>query len=337
MSEPLKFHPLADLFPLMEGADFDELVADIKAHGLREKIDLYKGQIVEGRNRYRALQRLGIDPSADPTKYFRKAIYPHTVGGDIAPHEQDNDARVRAYIISKNIHRRHLTAEQKRKLLVELVKASPEKSDRTLAKEAGTTHPTIAKARRQAEATGKALPVEKRAGADGKVRKQPARRPKDIIVQGAGKTMGEVHAGVMAGLEARKRNKPGFIVTDDDGNRIKAAAEQISRFAYKLIQLDIALARELSDILAAGRHLQLMLDLGTGIDIEESGSAPEVEEAPAIPPKRGRGRPPGSKNKKLKLPPAEVAAVPVENAEPADVSAETMKAQIAAIVEGGTA
>jgi ParB-like chromosome segregation protein Spo0J len=176
MSEPLKFHPLADIFPLMEGAEFEELVADIKANGLREKIDLYQGKIVDGRNRYRALQRLEIDPSAEPSKYFRKAIYAHSAGGEIAPHEQDNDARVRAYIISKNIHRRHLTVDQKSAFLVELVKASPEKSDRTLAKEAGTTHPTIAKARKRAEATGKALPVEKRTGADGKARKQPAKK-----------------------------------------------------------------------------------------------------------------------------------------------------------------
>src|SRR5215831_12514276 len=152
-NQGLQFHPLADIFPLMEGEEFDALVADLKANGLREKMDLYEGKIIDGRNRYRALRRLGIDPSADPSNYFRKAIYAHAVGGDIKSHEQTNDDRVRAYVVSKNIHRRHLTGEQKQEALAKLVAAQPEKSDRALAKEAGVDHKTIAKARRKAEAT----------------------------------------------------------------------------------------------------------------------------------------------------------------------------------------
>ena len=32
----LQFHPLAEIFPLIKGTEFDDLVADIKARGLKE-------------------------------------------------------------------------------------------------------------------------------------------------------------------------------------------------------------------------------------------------------------------------------------------------------------
>jgi hypothetical protein len=186
MSE-IQFHPLADIFPLMEGAEFDALVADIKANGLREKMDLYKGKIVEGRNRYRALRRLGIDPSADPKKYFRNAIYAHTIGGDIAPHEQDNDARVRAYIISKNIHRRHLTAEQKRDVIAKLLKATPEKSDRQIANATKASPTTVGAVRAEMEATGDVSKLDTRT--DTKGRKQLAKKPKKATKRKRGKPL----------------------------------------------------------------------------------------------------------------------------------------------------
>ena len=57
----LKFHPLANLFPLMDGEEFAALQSDIAAHGVREPVVLFDGQILDGRNRYRASQLAGVD------------------------------------------------------------------------------------------------------------------------------------------------------------------------------------------------------------------------------------------------------------------------------------
>lgn len=85
------FHPLADAFPLMEGDDFDQLVKDIEDNGQRHPVMRYEGRILDGRNRYRACQRLGI-----------KAHMVEYTGTDPV-----------AYVISENLARRHLTPGQR--------------------------------------------------------------------------------------------------------------------------------------------------------------------------------------------------------------------------------
>jgi N6-adenosine-specific RNA methylase IME4 len=56
----MNFHPLANIFPLIEGQAFDDLCADIRAHGVREPVWLYEGQILDGRNRWRAAAASGM-------------------------------------------------------------------------------------------------------------------------------------------------------------------------------------------------------------------------------------------------------------------------------------
>ena len=46
----MKFHPLADLFPMMSDEEFKALVQDIGEHGQVEPIIIYENKILDGRN-----------------------------------------------------------------------------------------------------------------------------------------------------------------------------------------------------------------------------------------------------------------------------------------------
>jgi N6-adenosine-specific RNA methylase IME4/ParB-like chromosome segregation protein Spo0J len=91
LKRQLTFHPLAAIFPLIEGKDFDALVADIAAHGIREPIWIYEGQIIDGRNRYRAAAIAGVDC---PLREY--------TGDDPV-----------AFVVSLNLKRRHLNESQR--------------------------------------------------------------------------------------------------------------------------------------------------------------------------------------------------------------------------------
>lgn len=59
----IEFHPIANLFPMMEGEPFNGLVEDIRNNGLIDPIWLYDEKILDGRNRYMACLAAKVEPS----------------------------------------------------------------------------------------------------------------------------------------------------------------------------------------------------------------------------------------------------------------------------------
>lgn len=57
----IEVHPYAEIFPPMEGTDFEALVASIKENGLRDAITLYEGAVIDGRNRQLACELADVE------------------------------------------------------------------------------------------------------------------------------------------------------------------------------------------------------------------------------------------------------------------------------------
>ena len=157
-SDLLPFHPLSKTFPfpLLNGVEFNELVADVKANGLREPITLYEGKILDGCNRYRACLKAKVEHRFEQFE------------GD--------DAAALAFVISKNVYRRHLKAKERSDAIAKLVELYPQKSDRAIAADLKVDKNVVSRARKKVEATGAGAPVEKRTGKDGKSRSMPTKK-----------------------------------------------------------------------------------------------------------------------------------------------------------------
>lgn len=95
-----EFHPIAGLFPLIEGDEFQQLCDSIESIGLTQPIVLWKGQILDGRNRYRACMARGIQPEFEEFE------------GD------DRDAA--EFVAAGNLHRRNLSASQRAMILAQM-------------------------------------------------------------------------------------------------------------------------------------------------------------------------------------------------------------------------
>lgn len=99
----MKIHEYAKLVPPMDPAEFAELVADVKANGLLDPITIHEGEILDGVHRSRACELLEIEPR-----------YETFSGKDPL-----------GWVLSKNLHRRHLNPGQRAVILLEAGRVSP--------------------------------------------------------------------------------------------------------------------------------------------------------------------------------------------------------------------
>jgi ParB-like chromosome segregation protein Spo0J len=120
-------HPLANMFPMIEGNAFEELKRDIAAQGILEPIRLYQGMILDGRNRYAAGKAVGHEFSVDDFIQWEGTL-----------------AEAEAWVISTNLHRRHLSAKQKQEMVRDRIRKTPEMSNRQIAKLLGVSHTMVA-------------------------------------------------------------------------------------------------------------------------------------------------------------------------------------------------
>ena len=61
----MKNHPASELFPIMDKARYAELLEDIRVNGQRVSIMMCDGMVLDGRNRYKVCEELGMEPKTD--------------------------------------------------------------------------------------------------------------------------------------------------------------------------------------------------------------------------------------------------------------------------------
>jgi hypothetical protein len=188
--DTLPIHPAAEVFPRMSEAELAALGKDIRKHGLTSPIVLWrpdpKGQalLLDGRGRLDAIEMVvGAPVVVGPPSIMVEGKNFLALNKVVV---LDKSVDPWSYIVSANVHRRHLSVAQREEALAKIIARNPEKSDRQLAREIGVDHKTIGRARAKGEDVGSIPHVSSRI--DTKGRKQPARKDSKGRKQPARKT-----------------------------------------------------------------------------------------------------------------------------------------------------
>jgi ParB-like chromosome segregation protein Spo0J len=112
-------HPVASLFPILEGKDYEELKKSIEQHGQEKPIILQNGVVIDGRTRLTIVLELGQFP------YCK---------------EYDSKLPVEEYILIENLFRRHLTDDQRMMITTQVMLRKETEAAQARRQEAGKAH-----------------------------------------------------------------------------------------------------------------------------------------------------------------------------------------------------
>ena len=90
-------HPAASVFPLLDGDRFQSLVDSIKQHGVQCPVVSYKGEVLDGRNRLRAVMKLRDEG--------------HEVELPCVGWDENCGMSATEWVAAQNLDRRHLSAD----------------------------------------------------------------------------------------------------------------------------------------------------------------------------------------------------------------------------------
>jgi hypothetical protein len=117
----------ANNMPMIDGKPRNDLKEDIEKKGILTKIVLYKGEILDGRNRYSCGKEIGYAFSAKDFETF-----------------SGTEEEAEAYVISTNFLRRQLTSAQKNEVIRTMILKYPHETVREIATRCGLqSHSTV--------------------------------------------------------------------------------------------------------------------------------------------------------------------------------------------------